>query len=496
MKASFLTQASLPDDHALLADLQCNTLAPHRRNLSIHLFFNLGPNAAANRRYLEAWADRATPLSEQVKEEALRTDDREEFITRRFAAASWSTKARRWFESIVAPARAAERYEAELTPILEDFWQEEQSARSLVKSVMLSSTGLMKLEPWCRRQGQPGLPVTDRPWQRGMFDHETALSSGGRGHQQNWLPPFFDKDNPQVRQTVDVHVILAMDGPAEDGQAQPRAPKALLDAIAEEKKFITDAGGTWRGETWGYLCRHPQKGFQEHFGFRDGISNVHVLDGEIARARDKFSSRPAGTTLENLLYEFKLPTGATAYGTLCVLRQIEEHLAQAAAMDASVVGRKADGTPLAKATGLDGFGFQGDMTAPPPPPACPFHAHIRKANPRGTSGEADETSVLLARRGMLYGKRAYDHETRELGAASGPVGLLFLAYMGKIEQQFVRMQKTWLASDTFPRHATQADALVGDPSLRHPAGLTTMRGGEYFFVPPRSWLRDPGEPGV
>ena len=488
-----LKQASLPDDHAVLADLQCNTLAPHRRNLSVHLFFNLGPDAGKNRKYLQDWAQRATPMSAQIREENIRREARNKSIAQGLAAASWMTKAARTFESFFAPGLAAVRYRQELTGILEKFWQQEDPARRLVKSVMLSSSGLRKLPPWSTGIGSPVVPVNDRPWRVGMFDYEPSLAANGNGHQQNWLPPFFDPATPGVRQTVDVHVILAADGAAQPGAAQPQPTAELLQAIADEKKFIAEAGGTERGERWGYLCRHPEGGFQEHFGFRDGISNVHVLDGEIANAQKQFSSPPAGTTLENLLYEFKLPSGQVAYGTLCVLRQIEENLANAAAMTAALVGRKADGTPLVAATSWDGFNFTADAAAPPPLPACPFHAHIRKANPRGTSNELNESAVLLARRGMLYGSRAYDHQTRTFGAAPGAVGLLFIGYMAKIEKQFVRMQKTWLAPSLFPRHATQADAFIGDPSLKHPANLTKMRGGEYFFVPPLSWLQDPRE---
>ena len=69
---------------------------------------------------------------------------------------------------------------------------------------------------------------------------------------------------------------------------------------------------------------------------------------------------------------------------------------------AMIVGRFEDGTPVTmsdearKLKPPNDFNYAGD-----PGSRCPFHAHIRKVNPRGSSG-TEERSHIMARRGIPF----------------------------------------------------------------------------------------------
>jgi hypothetical protein len=146
---------------------------------------------------------------------------------------------------------------------------------------------------------------------------------------------------------------------------------------------------------------------------------------------------------------------------------------------------------------------------------CPFHAHIRKSNPRAhnpnlPSDKAEDFNKAhrITRRGIPYD---------EIGRngnldihPEGGVGLLFMAYQASIENQFEFIQKNWLNDPSFPVQTTGNDPLLGqsnDPvelwgnqnhnwRTTQAAGTAlsvdcpihfkdtiTLKGGEYFFAP-------------
>jgi len=126
---------------------------------------------------------------------------------------------------------------------------------------------------------------------------------------------------------------------------------------------------------------------------------------------------------------------------------------------------------------------------------CPFHAHIRKANPREVFAAGKVNSMrILARRGAVY-----KEEVRGRAAT----GLLFMAYCGSLGEGFKFVQNAWMNAPSFTAGVQTTeqgtDALVGQPPsaaliagpLRCPGlrRFVTPRGGEYFFVPPMSWLK-------
>jgi deferrochelatase/peroxidase EfeB len=182
---------------------------------------------------------------------------------------------------------------------------------------------------------------------------------------------------------------------------------------------------------------------------------------------------------------------------------------------ALVVGRFEDGTSVTmsdEAKGLvppNDFNYAADAAGS----RCPFHAHIRKTNPRTSSDpNLPERAHIMARRGITYEEPGKSRKTKASGAGieftdqpTRGVGLLFIAYQQDIAAQFEFTQQRWINDTHFVAKGTGLDPLVGQgkkSAQRWPvewgsakrkafsfAGFVTLKGGEYFFAPPISFLK-------
>src|SRR5262249_37013322 len=146
--------------------------------------------------------------------------------------------------------------------------------------------------------------------------------------------------------------------------------------------------------------------------------------------------------------------GGNAFGSYFVFRKLEQNVRaftraedalgrQLARLDphfdpelagAMIVGRFEDGAPVVLQRGpgmpnpvANDFDFAGD----PDGLKCPFHAHIRKANPRGDTTRlggtlASERSHIMARRGIPYGARRMNKRRQFSDRPTRGVGLLFM----------------------------------------------------------------------
>jgi Dyp-type peroxidase family len=272
----------------------------------------------------------------------------------------------------------------------------------------------------------------------------------------------------------------------------------------------------------GFVLRNSQGQTIEHFGYADGVSQPLFASHDIQRQRQ------AGETFKRWdpraplsLVLVKDPNGRLedSHGSYLVIRKLEQNvrlfnedvrqLAKTLGVEpdqagAYTVGRFKDGTPVSESgssaaiSGND-FNFESD----PHGSRCPFHAHVRKTNPRGDTvrefnvSDEEERGHRIVRRAISYGTHQPGEEP-ETGS-----GLLFLCFQANIENQFNFMQSRWANAGNFLRVGTGPDPLVGQPEgnqkwpMRWGEPETRdylfklwvfMKGGEYLFAPSISFL--------
>jgi deferrochelatase/peroxidase EfeB len=178
------------------------------------------------------------------------------------------------------------------------------------------------------------------------------------------------------------------------------------------------------------------------------------------------------------------------------------------------------------------FTYEGD----PRGTACPFGAHIRRANPRnadlpmGTRGPISRLMRVLGfggksahddliastrfhrilRRGREYGKQLKPEAALASGEDGEKRGLRFICLNANISRQFEFIQTSWLANPKFDG-TDEGDPLLGNRLPLWAGGATdtftrpqdsglncriaglqqfvTVQGGGYFFMPGISALR-------
>ncbi|KAL8709808.1 MAG: hypothetical protein Q9225_007397 [Loekoesia sp. 1 TL-2023] len=179
-------------------------------------------------------------------------------------------------------------------------------------------------------------------------------------------------------------------------------------------------------------------------------------------------------------------------------------------LGAKLMGRWPSGAPVAKFP---------DEDAPPNTPLdnnfkykgvskfnCPFGAHIRKVNPRTDGGAV--TTARMIRNGIPYGTD-FDPDNPPTDP-NDTRGLLFAVYQSCLENSFQFVQKSWSNNESFPVSKTGHDAISGQakdrgllnttlhneddgnlvPGLGQFQESCIMKGGEYFFVPSISALKN------
>jgi len=277
-------------------------------------------------------------------------------------------------------------------------------------------------------------------------------------------------------------------------------------------------------------------GREEHFGFRDNITSVHINGGFGV----KDPGRPAAEAGEFLLgypneYGQKTawprinpaPDRAGAdvgkNGTYLVFRKLEQDVpafwdycrAQAARLTgdghagpapefvgAKMVGRWRSGAPLALCPFADDPALAADpervndfayAAADPDGFGCPAGAHVRRANPRDTLStlapkvsEAVVNHHRILRRGRPYGPPLADPATDR--ADGQPRGLLFFCLGASISRQFEFVQQTWLNDPKFARRWNEPDPVTGSQGNILAAALTDA-GAEYTIPQPTTRLR-------
>jgi Dyp-type peroxidase family len=442
----------------------------------------------------------------------------------------------------------------------------------------LSASGYDYLEVPKNKQPHGSKPqerddsVADRFGNPAPF-YADSFQDGLKSRQEVLLDPPVENWEDGFKGPIDALIILADDNPADLSAAELEVRKQLkaiatiktveaglilrrkFEATVNEHKATTDGSGIQR--EFGNVV--------EHFGYADGVSQPIFLKKKLEGVTSKHWQYP-GAPLKLVLIDDPNGTPSVSFGSFLVFRKLEQNVkgfktAEAKLAEklglpkelggAMAVGRYEDGTPLVLQSGDDGwaesdkpiipndFNYDGD----PDGLKCPFHAHVRKSNPRLESvgsfaKDADqELGHRIARRGITYGGPLSAADDLDDLPEKG-VGLLFMCYQSDIWEQFEFIQRFWCNNPNFlepgksditktpanPNYdKTGLDAVIGqkqgkqfDPvigeapqppqnwpqewgkSTVKPAIETenqfgqfvTLKGGEYFFSPSITFLRN------
>lgn len=432
----------------LLADLQGNIIKSHGRDYSVLLFVRWRSDRLnQTRRWIAEFADQ------------------------------WITSAQLQFEE-------ARRY------------RESGEAGRVFGSLFLSRRGYEAL-------GFSGAQLpADQPFRMGMQHDEIAASLGD--------PPVGEWE-PGYREAC--HAVVSL---ADDDIVR------LLQTVNRISQEIRQNAEILHRED-GFVLRNREGQTIEHFGYADGVSQPLFASHDIRRQREtgeSFQHWDPRAPLSLVLVKDPNGRGEDSYGSYLVIRKLEQNvrlfnedvrqLADTLGVEedqagAYTVGRFKDGTPVSESASSNGMGgndfnFSSDTEGS----RCPFHAHVRKTNPRGDTvrefnvSDDEERGHRIVRRAVSYGSHKTGDEPEK------DSGLLFLCFQANIENQFNFMQIRWANAVNFLRVGAGPDPLVGQPEgkqkwpLRWGEAETReyrfklwvfMKGGEYLFAPSISFLR-------
>lgn len=137
---------------------------------------------------------------------------------------------------------------------------------------------------------------------------------------------------------------------------------------------------------------------------------------------------------------------------------------------AKLMGRDSAGKALITLQGPvdNDFNYRQDTDGA----ACPFAAHIRRANPR--EPRPTQMPPRIVRRGMSYGQRT--------GLPTDDYGLVFMAYNASIAEQFEVIQR-WLAGGNSTGGSSAADdPFVGVPEAGRSRIFRFVRNGQVVRI--------------
>jgi len=372
-----------------------------------------------------------------------------------------------------------------------------------------------------------------------------SFMAGMKAFQSFFNDPPVDQWQAGFRGDIDALILLTTDYP----DYLHQQTKKVMESVSQIAYIVnTEVGNILRNNQ---IQANGKGQAIEHFGFRDGISQPLFFKQDIEQKQqpgnDQWDTR---APLELILVKDPFGQGENSYGSYCVYRKLkqdvqgfrqrEQQLAQKLGLTgndteragALVIGRFRDGTPITLSDSEQGdtaiinnFNYAEDTKGT----KCPFHAHIRKTNPRGDKGDSlesleEQRQHRIVRRAIPYGgtspeqqaltsaiSRLQDHLTslpqeRLQVEEHEQVGLLFLCFQRDIFNQFMFMQKSWVNQKNFVKYDTGLDPVVGQGKQSDEGqkwskewgqgkkvsfefnNFVRMQGGEFFFAPSISFL--------
>ena len=296
-----------------------------------------------------------------------------------------------------------------------------------------------------------------KEFREGMQARASLLGDVGTNHpskwnlpQANWPLDAAEAGGTVALSTVDLVVQL------QKANVEPGADKwswcaghPLYKEVAELAEQVEQTGGQ-------LLSVEPLRrklidgNVHEHFGFRDGLSQPkpgaaqcdsnRVALGEVllghANDHDDSVAEQRDPLLLNSTFMVvrKLSQDVAAFEEFLDSQGGEKAREELAA---KMVGRKTDGTPLTmQASEKYDFKNNFDYKDDPDGTKCPFHAHIRRTNPRDGEDKSEPVPRIM-RRGFAYGPRYAEEPEADRG-------LMFMAYNANIAQQFEVIQR-WIS---------------------------------------------------
>ena len=185
----------------------------------------------------------------------------------------------------------------------------------------------------------------------------------------------------------------------------------------------------------------------EYFGFRDGVGQPRAPESALCPGGHGLLANASFLVVRQLLQDPKAFWKSMEENAK-PLQVSKRELAE------QIVGRRMDGRRLDSTAAhfdpeRDRHAFDPDRETP----GCPFHSHVRRANPRVETSHTRNPTLM--RRSLAY------LEQREGRAVRG---LMFLAFNADIEGQFELIQRNWLQSGNQVGLASRdRDVLTGLP---------------------------------
>ena len=343
---------------------------------------------------------------------------------------------------------------------------------TIVQTVALTYCGLRNL----------GVPESElqrfpQEFREGMEDRAGLLGDLHDSHPRNWSlpernwPPAATRDAPPIELSeVDVVIHLRMFSEYAGHAISEYHP--LWAKITEIAEWGEAQGVTLLGvQPMRRATANIDERARGHFGFVDNLSQPAVATGG-PPSRDDVR---LGELLVGYANDRDDPAGGdTALlhnGTFLVVRKLRQNVTRfkkfiddaCAAQDGpprdtllgKLIGRTLDGDPLVppNPAGPNEFTYEEDKKGE----ACPFQAHIRRANPRVATHGRPNPRIM--RRGMSYGPVGDEASDEERG-------LIFLAYNASIAEQFEVIQRWINGGNSTGVLSGQGDPLIGLGSPR------------------------------